>query len=118
MSTFQPEQGPLVRPYAVTGGRTRPDYELAIEALVSTTRLGDRSAESTAPERQQICYLCRLARSVAEIAAYLRMPLGVARVLVGDMAQEGLVRVHQAHTPTDRPDLALMQRVLNGLRNL
>ena len=45
MSTFQPEQGPLVRPYAVTGGRTRPDYELAIEALVSTTRLGDRSAE-------------------------------------------------------------------------
>ena len=42
MSSFQPE-GPLVRPYAVTGGRTRPDYELAIEALVSTTRLGDRS---------------------------------------------------------------------------
>jgi Protein of unknown function (DUF742) len=118
VSTFQPEQGPLVRPYAVTGGRTRPDYELAIEALVSTTRLGDRSAESTAPERQQICDLCRRARSVAEIAAYLRMPLGVARVLVGDMAQEGLVRVHQAHTPTDRPDLALMQRVLNGLRNL
>ena len=75
MSTFQPEQGPLVRPYAVTGGRTRPDYELAIEALVSTTRLGDRSAESTAPERQQICDLCRRARSVAEIAAYLRMPL-------------------------------------------
>ena len=104
MSTFQPEQGPLVRPYAVTGGRTRPDYELAIEALVSTTRLGDRSAEST--------------RSVAEIAAYLRMPLGVARVLVGDMAQEGLVRIHQAQAPTDRPDLALMQRVLNGLRNL
>ena len=91
---------------------------VAIEALVSTTRLGDRSAESTAPERQQICDLCRRARSVAEIAAYLRMPLGVARVLVGDMAQEGLVRVHQAHTPTDRPDLALMQRVLNGLRNL
>jgi hypothetical protein len=42
----------------------------------------------------------------------------VARVLVGDMAQEGLVRVHQAQTSTDRPDLALMQRVLNGLRNL
>jgi Protein of unknown function (DUF742) len=89
VSTFQPEQGPLVRPYAVTGGRTRPDYDL-----------------------------CRRARSVAEIAAYLRMPLGVARVLVGDMAQEGLVRVHQAQASTDRPDLALMQRVLNGLRNL
>jgi hypothetical protein len=118
VSSYPPEQGPLVRPYAVTGGRTRPDYELAIEALVSTTRLGDRTAESTAPERQLICDLCRRARSVAEIAAYLRMPLGVARVLVGDMAQEGLVRVHQAAAATDRPDLALMQRVLNGLRNL
>jgi len=118
LSTYPPEQGPLVRPYAMTGGRTRPDYELAIEALVSTTRLGERSSESTAPERQIICDLCRRARSVAEIAAYLRMPLGVARVLVGDMAQEGLVRVHQAAVNADRPDLALMQRVLNGLRNL
>jgi len=118
LSTYPPEQGPLVRPYAMTGGRTRPDYELAIEALVSTTRLGERVAESTAPERQVICDLCRRARSIAEIAAYVRMPLGVVRVLVGDMAQEGLIRVHQAATTADRPDLALMQRVLNGLRNL
>lgn len=118
MSSYPPEQGPLVRPYAMTGGRTRPDHELAIEALISTTRLGERVAESTAPERQMICDLCRRARSVAEIAAYLRMPLGVARVLVGDMAQEGLVRIHQPTVSSDRPDLALMQRVLNGLRNL
>ena len=103
----------------MTGGRTRPDYEMAIEALVSTTRLGERvAAESTAPERQRICDLCRRARSVAEIAAYLRVPLGVTRVLVGDMAQEGLVQVHQTAVVADRPDLALMQRVLNGLRNL
>jgi Protein of unknown function (DUF742) len=118
LSSYPPEQGPLVRPYAMTGGRTRPDYELALEALVSTTRLGERVSESTAPERQVICDLCRRARSVAEIAAYVRMPLGVARVLVGDMAQEGLVRVHQTAAAPDRPDLALMQRVLNGLRNL
>jgi len=102
VSTFQPEQGPLVRPYAVTGGRTRPDYELAIEALVSTTRLGDRSAESTAPERQQICDLCRRARSVAEIAAYLRMPLGVARVLVGDMPRRAwCASTRRTPRPTD-----------------
>jgi hypothetical protein len=118
LSTYPPDQGPLVRPYAMTGGRTRPDYELALEALVSTTRAGERVSESTAPERQIICDLCRRARSVAEIAAYVRMPLGVARVLVGDMAQEGLVRVNQAGATPDRPDLALMQRVLNGLRNL
>jgi hypothetical protein len=118
LSSYPPEQGPLVRPYAMTGGRTRPDYELALEALVSTTRLGERVSESTVPERQVICDLCRRARSVAEIAAYVRMPLGVARVLVGDMAQEGLVRVHQTAAAPDRPDLALMQRVLNGLRNL
>ena len=47
---------------------------------------GDRSAEPTAPEHQRICDLCRRVRSVAEIAALLRMPLGVARVLVADMA--------------------------------
>ena len=115
MSSYQPE-GPLVRPYAVTGGRTRPDYELASRRW-SRPPARDRTAESTAPERSSSA-TCAGGPVVAEIAAYLRMPLGVARVLVGDMAQEGLVRVHQAAAPTDRPDLALMQRVLNGLRNL
>ena len=56
---------------------------------------------------------------VAEVAALLSLPLGVARVLLGDMASNGTVTVHQtASTPGNAPDLALMERVLSGLRRL
>jgi len=48
----------------------------------------------------------------------MRMPLGVARVMVGDMAEAGLIAVHQSNTTEGKPDLALLERVLIGLRNL
>jgi hypothetical protein len=112
------EPGPLVRPYAVTGGRTRSRYQLAIEALVSTSAYGQQDSAGLIPEYQTICGLCRELRSVAEIAAHLGVPLGVARVLVGDMAEEGLVQVHQPGNEEGQPDLALLERVLSGLRKL
>ena len=112
------EHGPLVRPYAVTGGRTRPRYQLAIEALVSTTDRGQYESGGLIPEHRQICELCREVRSVAEVAAYIGVPLGVARVLVGDMAEVGLVRVHQPGNVEGKPDVALLKRVLSGLRKL
>ena len=86
----------LVRPYAVTGGRTKPSYQLQIEAMVSASHYEARDLSVLSPECQSILGYCRDWRSVAEISAVLRMPLGVARVLIGDMAMEGLVRVHQA----------------------
>jgi hypothetical protein len=107
-----------VRPYAVTGGRTRPRYQLAIEALVSTSGYGQQHSTGLIPEYQSICTLCRDLRSVAEIASYLGVPLGVARVLVGDMAEEGLVRVHQPGNEEGQPSRALLERVLSGLRKL
>ncbi len=107
-----------MRPYAVTRGRTRPRYQFAIEALVSTTDFGTQASHRGAPETQTIVELCREIRSVAEIAAHLRVPLGVARVLVGDMADEGLVRVHQPGHEDGQPDLMLLERVLSGLRRL
>ena len=61
--------------------------------------------------------LCASPRSVAEIAALLEIPLGVARVLVGDLAQDGAVVVHGTSGP-DGPDATFMQRVLDGLRRL
>lgn len=112
------EPGPLVRPYAVTGGRTRTHYHFAMEALVSTTMDGQRGSGHGRPEFQVISGLCRELRSVAEIAAHLKVPLGVARVLVGDMADEGLVRVHQPSSDGGGPDRALLERVLSGLRKL
>ncbi|MGH3625177.1 MAG: DUF742 domain-containing protein [Sciscionella sp.] len=111
--------GSLVRPYTRTGGRTRPDYDLAIEALVSTSARGMRSDVTFPPEHQSICGLCTDARSVAEVAAHLRLPLGVARVLIGDLASLGLVMVHQSTAVVgDRPSREFLERVLSGLRRL
>lgn len=111
--------GPLVRPYTRTGGRTRPDYDLAIEALVSTSARGMRSDAAASPEHQSICGLCMDVRSVAEVAAHLGLPLGVARVLIGDMAGLGLVMVHQSTAVIgDRPSREFLERVLSGLRRL
>jgi hypothetical protein len=70
------------------------------------------------PECQAIFNLCRDWRSIAEISAILRMPLGVARILIADMAVEGLVRVHQRDHAQGGPDVKLLERVLSGLRRL
>ncbi|HEX3212583.1 MAG TPA: DUF742 domain-containing protein [Actinomycetota bacterium] len=101
----------------MTGGRTRPAHtDLEIEALVSTTSLGERSPKLTV-EQRAIAALCRDILSIAEISARLDLPLGVTRVLVGDMADGGLVMVHRpTQTAGERPDLALLERVLYGLR--
>ena len=107
-----------VRPYAMTGGRTRPTHaELEIEALVSTTSLGERTPTLTV-EQRAIAALCRDILSIAEISARLGLPLGVTRVLVGDMAEEGTVMVHRPTHTGERPDLALLERVLYGLRTI
>lgn len=110
----------LVRPYAMTGGRTRPRYQLAIEALVSTTAEQTR-LRGQLPEHQRICILCREIKSVAEISALLSIPLGVARILVADLAEAGLVAIHQpggGEASGGQPDVTLLERVLSGLRKL
>ncbi|MFJ3928590.1 DUF742 domain-containing protein [Streptomyces sp. NPDC090022] len=111
---------PLVRPYAMTGGRTRPRYQLAIEALVSTTADPAR-LQGQLPEHQRICRLCQEIKSVAEISALLSIPLGVARILVADLAEAGLVAIHQPggdENAGGQPDVTLLERVLSGLRKL
>ncbi|WP_433336779.1 DUF742 domain-containing protein [Spirillospora sp. CA-294931] len=114
----EPDSSSLVRPYAVTGGRTKPRYDLAIEALVTAAPYPPRDVAMLTPEYRAIMDLCRSARSVAEVSALLRLPLGVARVLVADMALEGLLRLHQSQPSGSNPDLSLLERVLSGLRNL
>jgi hypothetical protein len=109
----------FVRPYAWTRGRTRSGLDLAIEALVSTSRQGRSQLELLQMEHRAIAELCEEPRSVAEVAALMSLPLGVARVLLGDMAGLGVVTVHQTASSTgSSPDLALMERVLSGLRRL
>lgn len=110
------EPEPIVRPYALTGGRTRPSHAYPIEALVVTSFAGERVDAGRGPEARAICKLCTHSRSVAEIAALLRVPVGVTRILIGDLADEGLVLVHAPSD--DTPDADLLERVLGGLRRL
>lgn len=113
------DSGSLVRPYARTKGRTRTDYDLAIETLVSTSERGRSQSNPATPEHRSICGLCLEARSVAEISAHLRLPLGVVRVLIGDMAGLGLVLIHDSGMVVgDRPSMEFLERVLSGLRRL
>jgi hypothetical protein len=108
----------LVRPYAVTRGRTRPRYQLEIEAMVAATYDEPRDRPPLTPECRAILEFCRDWQSVAEISAVLRMPLGVTRILITDMEADGLVRVQQLDHSQGPPDINLLQRVLIGIRKL
>ena len=102
-----------VRPYMMTGGRTRPSCaELPVEALVEAIGEGRPSQD---PERRRIIELVTgQYLSVVELSAHLRLPVGVVRVLVGDLRDEGMVRVHGlAVTDAYHPEASL--RVLEGV---
>ena len=116
----EPQDASIVRAYAWTGGRTRSNINLEIETLVSANDQSRQSAGILQAEHQHVVELCRSPRSVAEVAALMRLPLGVVKVLLGDMAERGLVDVHQTASSAggDTPDLGLMERVLSGLRRL
>jgi hypothetical protein len=112
-------QRTMMRPYAHTRGRTRPDYELALETLVSTSDRGRRYEGATSVQHRRICDLCVDARSIAEIAAFLHLPLNVVKVLVSDMDNLELVVLHQPGLSFgDRSSREFMARVLSGLRAL
>ncbi|MEW2401430.1 DUF742 domain-containing protein [Streptomyces sp. NPDC046862] len=115
-----------VRPYSLTGGRTRFGHVLLVETFVAAIEAPDERRELTngslntkvMPELRAIVELCRRMRTVAEIAALLRMPLGVVRVLLSDLADQGKIRVYGTEQGPVQPDRALLERVLSGLRRL
>jgi hypothetical protein len=107
-----------VRSYAWTGGRTRSNHNFELETLVSTSE-SYRPGPMVRHEHESIADLCRQPRSVAEVGALLAVPVGVARVLLADMAELGWITVHQTVTEGgSAPHLMLMERVLSGLRRL
>ena len=114
------EKGLRIRPYALTGGRTRSTSELAIETIVRTSARGFVQQPRLTLERKRIVTLCAVPQSIAEVSAHLKLALGVARVIVGDMTIEGLLDTHAAPTSASGkgPDIKLLERVLNGLQAL
>ncbi|MER5389922.1 DUF742 domain-containing protein [Saccharopolyspora sp. NPDC002686] len=107
-----------IRPYAWTGGRTRSNHRLELETLVSTSEFCQPNRLQRI-EHHSIAEICRHPRSVAEVGALLGVPLGVAKVLLGDMADLGLVTVHRTVSESGSTShFMLMERVLSGLRRL
>ena len=114
-----PRRG-VVRPYVLTRGRTTSSlgtFELhaPVLALVATELLG----RNATPEDRKIIELCQTPTSVAELAARLGTPVGVVRVLVGDLADAQMVQVRQAtEERAEHRDVRLLERLLEGIRAL
>jgi hypothetical protein len=113
-------RGALVRPYAVTRGRTEPQREIPIEAVLVANPTDVAEARFAGHDKYRIAQLCEpRAQSLAELAARSRLPLGVTRVLVADMVADGLLALHSA-APKEKfaERMDLLERVLSGLRRL
>lgn len=106
----------LVRSYTLTAGRTASTVELAMEATLRLQAGVDAPALS--PSAAQVLEVCDR-RSVAEVSALTKMPIGVTRVLLGDLIEQGLVRIQATITDKTSTDerLELIERTLRGLRN-
>jgi hypothetical protein len=113
-----PPAARIVRPYALTAGRTRPTVDLPLEA---TLRLDTSATRRAWAEDVQgkIVGVCD-SRSVAEVSALVQRPIGVVRVLLGDLVQQGYVHVQATLTEnsTDDERYDLLERTLRGLRAL
>ncbi|PPK70839.1 DUF742 domain-containing protein [Actinokineospora auranticolor] len=110
--------GPLVRPYAMTSGRTRsttPNLNLVTQVRCSGAA-SDTSGLS--PEHLQILQLCRVPLSVAEVAAYLNVPLVVVKVLIGDLVERGDLVAGAPFQTTEIHDPQFLQAVLDGIRRI
>ncbi|MDO0928700.1 DUF742 domain-containing protein [Streptomyces sp. TG1A-8] len=120
---FDDEAGPVVRPYAMTRGRTTSPAQHRLDLIaVVVTEPGadDAEADTTlSPEHVDIVRLCRDApQSVAELAAELDLPTGVVRVLIGDLVHAELVHVTRPVPPAELPDESILRDVIAGLRAL
>ena len=113
--------GPVVRPYAVTGGRTEPaDGEVLdlIAVVVATGLPPARDSGRPSPEHRRILALCEQQITVADLAADTELPVGVVRVLLADLTLQGAVTVVRQRPTDQRSEKNVLQEILDGLRAL
>ena len=115
----EPRRTPrIVRPYVLTQGRTKaPDATYALEAQVRALISASSMSRTVTPEARRIVDMCQTSVSVAEIAVRLMLPVGVARVLVGDLVAANAVTVDVGAQDAAN-DVALLERLLDGIRAL
>jgi hypothetical protein len=111
--------GPVVRPYAVTGGRTEHGAgEFDLIAIVETADVPLPDALVLGPEQERILVLCLAPLSVAEVAAEMDLAVGVVRVLLGDLLDGGLILVRQPAPVAQFPSVGVLKEVIDGLHAL
>ncbi|MFJ7628904.1 DUF742 domain-containing protein [Streptomyces sp. NPDC097595] len=120
---YDDDAGPVVRPYAMTRGRTSSAsrHRLDLIAIVVPEPAADDpdNDQLLSPEHVEILELCgELPQSIAELASSLDLPVGVVRVLVGDLVDDELVHVTRPVPPAELPDVNILREVINGLRAL
>ncbi|MET8749082.1 DUF742 domain-containing protein [Streptomyces sp. NPDC059104] len=121
---YDAEAGPLVRPYAMTGGRTKPGphgvrFDLIALVVVDPAAEGTGEEALLGPEHRALLGRCRdETQSVAELAADADLPVGVVRVLLGDLLEAGHVKVSRPVPPARLPEMRILREVIEGLRAL
>jgi hypothetical protein len=116
---FDREAGPVARPYAVVGGRTRPaGREIDLIAMITAVRRAHPDPASLEPEHLMLLHQCRTPVSLADLSSETGLPVGVLRVLLADLLERGLTMVHQPVQPSQLYDTQLLRRVADGLRRL
>jgi hypothetical protein len=109
---------PWVRPYVLTGGRTRTRHNLYVHTLVTVDRFDPAASLRLSPEARRIYERSSFgAQSVAELSAHCGVSLGVTRVLLEDLAATGFVVIND-DTYSSPYDIRLLKRVIDGLREL
>ena len=114
------EAGPVVRPYALTGGRTRASGE-AFDLVATVTATQARVADPGAlgPEHFSVLQLAQVPATVVDIASDVGLPLGVVRILLADLRELGLVLIQAPVSMKARQvDRNTLREVLHGLRGL
>jgi hypothetical protein len=113
------EAGPVVRPYALTQGRTRhagDSFDLVATVIATHARIADLS--SLAPEHISVLQLARGPTTVVDIASDVDLPLGVVRIILADLRELGLVAIGTPVVMAEQIDQHTLREVLNGLRGL
>lgn len=106
-----------VRPYALTGGRTRGGLDLPLETLVLCNERGWSVMNQLGLEQRRILSLAGEPISLAELSAHLDVVIGATRVLVGDLVASGFLD-SRSGSYAEQPDIGLLERVLDGLKAL